>query len=311
MAAAGSRLLITGASGFIGRHLLRELMQQHRIFAVARGRAEQATAPTHRNIEWLQGDISVRTDVLALLERVRAAGGVDLVIHLAGYYDFTGEDAPEYLRTNVEGLRNLLDISRRLAPRRFVFSSSVAACDFTVPGQAITEATAAEGQSFYARSKRIGEGLLREYSDSFPCSIIRFAALFSDWCEFEPLYVFLSEWLSPGWRSRILAGRGESAIPYLHIRDAMAFFRKLLPQLDTLDRLETLTASTDDAISHRALYAAATACHFGQRRRPLLVPLPDPESQDLPGGVAQAQPRGRAAGPAQGQHADSEPAGSL
>jgi len=272
MTPPASRLLITGASGFIGRHLLRELMDRHRIFAVARGHADEAAAPTHRNIDWLRADLSVRADALGLLERVRAAGGIDLVIHLAAYYDFTGEDAPEYRRTNVEGLRNLLDISRRLRPRRFVFSSSVAACDFTTPGQAITEANPADGQSFYARSKRVGEGLLREYYDSFPCCIVRFAALFSDWCEYEPLYVFLSEWLSPGWRSRVLAGRGESAIPYLHIRDAMSFFGRLLPQLDALDQIETLTASTDGASSHRELFAVATACHFGQRRRPFLVP---------------------------------------
>ena len=267
-----TRLLITGASGFIGVHLLRELMKSHQIFAVARGRAEPAGAPVHPNIEWLQADVSSRADVLALHERLRAAGGVDVVIHLAAYYDFTGRDAPEYRSTNVEGLRNVLDISRRLKPRRFIFSSSVAACDFTPPGRAIHDATPPDGRSCYARSKRLGEEMVRESAGAFPCTVIRFAALFSDWCQYEPLYVFLSEWLSPGWRSRVLAGKGRSAIPYLHIRDAMSFFGRLLASLDDLEPFETLTASTDGATSHRDLYAAATACHFGQRRRPVLVP---------------------------------------
>ncbi len=267
-----TRLLITGASGFVGGHLLRELMKSHRIFAVARGRAEPAGAPVHPNIEWLQADVSSRADVLALHERLRAAGGVDVVIHLAAYYDFTGRDAPEYRSTNVEGLRNVLEISRRLKPRRFVFSSSVAACDFTAPGRAIGDSTPPEGRSHYARSKRLGEGLVREFSGGFPCCVVRFAALFSDWCEYEPLYVFLSEWLSPGWRSRILAGKGRSAIPYLHIRDTVTFFRRLLASLEHLEPFETLTASTDGATSHRELHAAATACHFGLRRRPILIP---------------------------------------
>jgi nucleoside-diphosphate-sugar epimerase len=269
-----TRILITGASGFIGRHLLHELMKDHRIFAVARGRAEPTGAPLHPNIEWLQADLSSRQTVLALSERIRAAGGVDLILHLAGYYDFTGRDAPEYRSTNVEGLRNVLDVSRRLKPRRFIFSSSVAACDFSPPGRSIDDATPPEGRSHYAHSKRQGEEMVRESSSVFPCCIVRFGALFSDWCEYEPLHVFLSEWLSPGWRSRILAGRGRSAIPYLHIRDAMSFLDRLLARCDRLERLETLTASADGATSHRDLYSAATACHFGQRRYPLLIPRP-------------------------------------
>ncbi len=267
-----TRFLITGASGFIGAHLLRELMHRHRIFAVARGRAEAVGAPLHRNIDWLHADVANRDDVLSLHERVRAAGGVDIVIHLAGYYDFTGRDAPEYTSTNIEGLRNVLDVSRRLKPLRFVFSSSVAACDFTTPGRPIDDRTPPGGRTPYARSKRRGEEMVREAAGALPCAVVRFAALFSDWCQYEPLNVFLTEWLSPGWRSRVLAGRGRSAIPYLHIRDALSFFERLLASLEDLGPHETLTASTDGATSHRDLYAAATACQFGQRRRPILVP---------------------------------------
>jgi nucleoside-diphosphate-sugar epimerase len=269
-----TRFLITGASGFIGRHLLGELMADHRIFGVARGRAEPAGAPLHPNIEWLQADLSSRQTVLALSERIRAAGGVDVVVHLAGYYDFTGRDAPEYQSTNVEGLRNLLEVSRKLRPRRFVFASSVAACDFPPPHRAVVDDTPPEGRSPYARSKRLGEEMVRDAAGALPSCIVRFAALFSDWCEYEPLYVFLSEWLSPGWRSRVLAGQGRSAIPYMHIRDAVSFFSSLMARLDGLEPLETLTASTDGATSHRDLYTAATACHFGQRRSPILVPRP-------------------------------------
>jgi nucleoside-diphosphate-sugar epimerase len=267
-----TRFLITGASGFIGAHLLRELVGRHRIFAVARGRPEATGAPVHRSVEWLHADVSSRDDVLSLFERVRAAGGVDIVVHLAGYYDFTGRDAPEYASTNVEGLRNVLDISRRLRPRRFIFSSSVAACDFSAPGRPIDETTPPRGRTPYARSKRLGEDMVREAAGTLPSVVVRFAALFSDWCQYEPLNVFLSAWLSPGWRSRVLAGRGRSAIPYLHIRDALAFLERLGSCLEELGPFETLIASTDGAISHRDLYAAATACQFGQRRRPLLVP---------------------------------------
>ena len=61
-----TRFLITGASGFVGIHLLRELQGQSRVFAVARGRADPARELNHPNVEWLHADVSRREDVLAL-----------------------------------------------------------------------------------------------------------------------------------------------------------------------------------------------------------------------------------------------------
>ena len=63
------------------------------------------------------------------------------VIHLAAYYDFTGLEHPEYMRTNVTGLRNVLDLSAGLSLRRFIFASSLAACEFPPDGRALTESS--------------------------------------------------------------------------------------------------------------------------------------------------------------------------
>lgn len=267
-----SSLLVTGASGFIGRHLLDLLKESHRIVAVTREPPERMGAPTGPRIEWLQADVADMGQMSAVLEHVREGGGVEVVVHLAAYYDFTGKDEPEYQRTNVEGMRNVLEISREIKPRRFIFASSAAACDFTEPGERIDEESPPDGDTPYSRSKRAGEELVHAYRSVLPSCTVRFAALFSDWCEYEPLNYFLTTWLSPGWRRRILAGKGESAIPYLHVRDAMAFFSKLLDRCSRLESGQILLASTDDAVSHRQLHAAATACHFGQRIRPLRMP---------------------------------------
>lgn len=272
MSTNGNRLLVTGASGFVGRHLLDALKDTHRILAVAQGPSESAKIPDHPNIEWFHTDLADSRDTYCLYERVLAAGGADHVIHLAAYYDFTGKDAPAYQRTNIDGLRNTLEISRLLGPKRFVFASSVAACDFTGPGQVIDENVAAADCNFYARSKRIGEEMLQQHQGKFRTTIIRFAALFSDWCEYLPLHYFLSHWLSSSWRSQVLAGRGDSAIPFLHVADAVNFIRRTIAAGDVLDDAAVLIASPDGATTHRELYTAATACHFGGRRKPIMVP---------------------------------------
>jgi NADP-dependent 3-hydroxy acid dehydrogenase YdfG len=51
-------VIITGASGFVGRNLLDDLKNDHRIFAIARRSQEECNAPIHPNIAWIRADIS-------------------------------------------------------------------------------------------------------------------------------------------------------------------------------------------------------------------------------------------------------------
>ncbi len=182
------------------------------------------------------------------------------------------ENHPEYRRTNVEGLRNLLEECRDIGLQRFIFGSSVAACRFPPPGLRLTEDSPADGDHVYAVTKRVGEDMLAEYDDCIPSCITRFAALFSDWCEYPPLYFFLDTWLSPVWNNRILGGRGQSAIPYLHVREMGPFMRRLFRHNGEIGQREILIASPSQTLSHRQLFDLANINYYGQRRRPIFVP---------------------------------------
>ncbi|HPS77499.1 MAG TPA: NAD(P)-dependent oxidoreductase [Thermoanaerobaculaceae bacterium] len=266
------RLVVTGASGFIGRHLLAELKERYQIIGLGRRSQYEAGAPVHSNITWYQADIGDRASLAAVFDDIREHGGAELLLHLAAHYDFTGDEHPEYWRTNVEGLRNVLEVSKGLGLRRFIFASSVAASRFPAPGRALTEASIPDGEHIYAVTKRLGEELLKEYRSHFRTCIVRFAALFSDWCEYPPLFMFLGTWLSGAWNARVLGGRGHSAIPYLHVHDAAAFLGNLLEKVDILEPEEVVVASPDGAVSHQKLYDVATALFPGPQRRPIHMP---------------------------------------
>jgi nucleoside-diphosphate-sugar epimerase len=266
------QLVVTGASGFVGRHLLEALKEDHRIFALARRSQARSGAPVHPNIRWFQADIGHRMALAAVFREVRDAGGADVLVHLAAHYDFTGESYVEYWRTNVHGMRNVLELSRDLQLKRILFPSSLAACRLPPPGRTLDETSPPDGEHIYARTKRAGEDMLREFEGQVPSLTFRFAALFSDWCEYAPLYVFLRTWLSRAWNSRLLGGRGQSAIPYLHVREAMRLFRAVLSRLDELPPGQVLVASPDGAVSHRELFEEATLLYFGERRQPLFMP---------------------------------------
>lgn len=288
------RLVVTGASGFVGRHLLAALQEDFRIFGIARRSQARSGAPRHPNISWSQVDIGDRPGLKTVFDQIASDGGADTVVHLAAHYDFTGQDHPEYTRTNVEGLRNVLDLSKEHRIRHFVFSSSVAASRFPSPGRALDEDSPADGDHVYARTKRIGEEMLGEYRDAFPSTVVRFAAMFSDWCEYPPLFMFLLTWLSPAWNRGILGGHGRSAIPYLHVNDAVSLLRRVLDLAEALTPGEVLVASPDGATSHEQLFEAATLSYFGARKKPFHVPKvlcgPGMAARDLLGRLTGERP---------------------
>src|SRR5512141_1767056 len=268
------RLMLTGASGFVGRHLLEALCDDWTIYGIARRSQARCGAPVHPNLTWFQVDIGDREALADVFGKIRGAGGADVVVHLAAHYDFTGEEHPEYFRTNVDGLRNTLDLSAEAGVKQFFFSSSVAACELPPPGRTLDETSPPDGRHIYAQTKRIGETMVGGYKDRFTPVIVRFAAMFSDWCEYPPLYMFLETWLSSGWNRRMLGGRGESAIPYLHVADAIALLTRLLERRRDWKPSEVLIASPDGATSHRALFEATMSHEAPVPVAPVLIPKP-------------------------------------
>lgn len=267
-------IIITGATGFLGGQLVRQMRKEYRIFAMGRRTPQAAGVPEGPGITWFQVDIGDFERLREVFNRIRAQGGAELLLHLAAHYDFTGEDSAEYLRTNVQGTRNVLELAEPLKLRKFIFASSIAACPFPEPGAAVTEATEPSASFPYARSKQLGEGLMREYRDRIPSCIVRPAAIFSDWCEYEPLDVFLQTWCSRRWNARVIGGRGRSAIPYLHVEDLLSLLVRVVEKSDDLGSSEILQASPDGCTSHLELFRAATRAFFGAPRAPWFVPPP-------------------------------------
>ncbi len=262
-------LILTGASGFVGRNFIKAAGGNFRLFCLARRSMEEAGVQPETNLRWIQVDIADRDKVLGLTQRLRDYGGIDYVVNLAGYYDFTNQEHAEYVRTNVWGTQNMLDLAKELDAKRFIFASSQAACPF---GKVVTEETPPDAAIPYARSKQAGEALVREYAQWTPAAIIRIAAVFSDWCEYPPLYTMLNNWCSGKLlESHIIAGRGQSAIPYIHVQDLVQLFLRVIEKSDHLERLCTFNAGPDGAVSHLELFSIATQFYYKRTLKPFFA----------------------------------------
>lgn len=265
-------IILTGASGFIGSYLIEMMREYFIIYAIARRAINETNISYHSNLHWIQCDITNRSSLKTTMDYIKNQGGADYIIHLAAYYDFTYKDNPEYDSVNVNGTKNLLDFAKVLGIKRFIFASSIAACNFPNKGEFVTEKSALDANYHYARSKKIGEKLLMQYSEYFPCTVIRFAAVFSDWCEFAPLYKFLQRWLTKSFDSRIVGGAGKSAVPYIHIRDICRIICKIINKNNELPKFDIYICSPNYSTSHNTIFELSTRYFFGKQKKPLYLP---------------------------------------
>lgn len=265
-------MIITGASGFIGRHLLEQVKDHYFIFAIARRSSREANILVHPNIHWIQWDIASKNQMQEVTRKIQMQGGADFIIHLAAFYDFDYTDNTAYQLTNIEGTRNIIEIARLLKVKRFIFASSLAACVFPEKGSFVKENSPPDADFAYAKTKKAGEEMLRGCVNDFHVSIVRFAAVFSDWCEYPPLYKFLHTWLSRNYDSKILGGKGESAVSYIHINDLVRFLLTIVQQSHQLPAYDIYAASPDGCTSHRELFEIATRDFFGEPVKPIFIP---------------------------------------
>lgn len=158
-------IVITGASGFIGSYIIDYIKEEYIIFAIARRSRKEANIPYHPNLHWLQCDISNLSTLNEAVNYINKNGGADFIIHLAAFYDFTYKDNLAYKIVNVDETKNILEFSTKISVKKFIFASSIAACEFPSNGNVINEKSLPDVKYHYAVSKKIGEELVKQYSN--------------------------------------------------------------------------------------------------------------------------------------------------
>ena len=173
-----SRTLVTGAGGFIGSHLVQQLVEAgHRVRAFTRytssaglGALDDLPGPVLEEVEVYPGDLRDPDAVL------RAASGVDVVFHLGAIVSipYSYEHPDETLSVNVNGTMNVLRAMRQLGTERgvVVSTSEVYGTAQFVP---IDETHPLQPQSPYAASKIAAESLAVSFHRSFatPVTVVR------------------------------------------------------------------------------------------------------------------------------------------
>jgi nucleoside-diphosphate-sugar epimerase len=152
-------VLVTGASGFIGQHLVRRLLQEgYRVRVLARPSSVHRIWPT--DVAVVEGDIR---DAAKMKE---AAAGVNYVFHLAGHTHALSqwaEDDAAYRPLNVEGTRNVLEGALAGGAQGIVFFSSVKVFGEETT-ECLDESALPRPSTPYGRSKAEAEDMVGDYA---------------------------------------------------------------------------------------------------------------------------------------------------
>lgn len=167
------KVLVTGATGFIGSHVADKLLEK--------GYDVRCIARKSSNLRWLEGkNIEIVSasldDKQSLADAVR---GVDYIYHIAGLTFARNYD--EFLKGNRDATRNLLEAAREHAPnlKRFLFVSSQ-----TVVGpsksfdEPINEETPCKPLTSYGKSKKAAEDEVLKFKGIIPFTIVRAPAVY-------------------------------------------------------------------------------------------------------------------------------------
>jgi nucleoside-diphosphate-sugar epimerase/uncharacterized membrane protein len=230
-------ILITGSSGFIGRALAARLQRRYRVIGL------DLFAPPKADVETIKLDLTNPSDIQRAMGEVTAKCGTQIatVIHLAAYYDLSGEPSPKYQQVTVEGTRQLLRALRsEFTVEQFVFSSTMLVHAPGDRGKPINEDWPIEPKWPYPDSKAATEQVVKQERGGIPVAILRLAGVYDDDCRAAFLAQQISRIYEQQPMSYLFAGEPDSGQPYLHLDDLVDAVERVVERRHTLPEELTL-----------------------------------------------------------------------
>ncbi len=263
-------VLVTGASGFTGHHMVAE--------AVKAGFKVRATDLSSRHygamfealgVEFVKSNLTNRDGLDRLLD------GVDGVIHVAGIHDYSTPDKLMWA-VNVHAVENLCDAAVTAGVERFVHFSSVNVYGFNSnPGNPVKEDDPKQTppHNNYNTTKWEGEKIIHRYvkDKGLRATIMRPAAIYGTRAEYGLYYVFKMAWKERNKKKSLMVGNGTQTEAFLHVEDMC---RAVIHAFDNDSMVgEAYNVSDDTRISTAEFFRLVSRELLGKEKDFFSVPL--------------------------------------
>ncbi len=247
--AKGDVVLVTGSSGYLGGAIIRRLAHEYTLVGLDRPGGGEPPEPAQAIDLDLASDESVRE----ALEKVRSefGGRIASVVHLAAYYDISGEPNPLYDEINVQGTRRLIEALQAFEVEQFVFASTILVHQAAkLPEERITEDSPLAPSWPYPESKLKTEELLRARRGDIPVVFLRIAGVYDDMGH----SAFLAEQIAGVYEHRTTAhlypGMLCAAQSSVHLDDLTEAFARLVARRKEVPPELPLIVGEPDAVGY-------------------------------------------------------------
>jgi nucleoside-diphosphate-sugar epimerase len=210
-------IVVTGSSGIIGSAVIRALLSQYAM--VGFDRPGPPYPPPQA--ECVSVDLRDCDTLDYGMARLRYAYGdrIASVIHLAAYYDFSGEPSDLYDDITVRGTERLLAALEGFEVEQFIFSSTMLVHQPSEPGKLIHEGGRLIGTWAYPQSKIDTEQVIHARRGRIPAVFLRIAGVYTDICDSIPLARQMQRIYENRLTSHLYPGDASRGQAFIHIDD--------------------------------------------------------------------------------------------
>lgn len=243
-------VIITGAAGNIGSNLTRKLSRKYRVLGLDLPEACEGRK------KLIGCDITDQESMARAVQELCDAVGdapVASVIHLAAYFDFSGEERPQYKAVNEEGTRNLLRALQDIKVAQFVYSGTMLVHEPGRPGERITENTPLAPDWAYPKSKARTENIIREEAGDMPTVFLHLAGLYDDKTAVPVLSHQIARIYERDFKSHLFSGNTDAGQAFIHLDDMLALFQHVVDRRADIPPGEVILAGEPDTLSYDAL----------------------------------------------------------
>ena len=280
-------MLITGAAGNIVTSLAKVLAEKYRVVGLDRPKSKA-------DFPLIEADLGDEASVTKAVDDFRGKYGerIASVVHLAAYFDFTGEENPLYQSINVEGTRRLLRALQGLTVEQFLYSGTMLVHAPGEPGEPIDEDQPLNPKWAYPQSKAAAEEVIRAEHGAIPYVLLHLAGLYDDETAVPTLANQIARIYERDLQSHLYSGSTRVGQSMVHRDDMLDAFKRAIDRrkdipsgtvilvgeeralgYDVLqDEIGCLVHGTDEWPTLRLPKPVATAGAWVQQRLEPLVP---------------------------------------
>lgn len=244
-------IIITGSSGFIGSALVNELSQTHTVVGID---LEGPPYPPE-DAEWIFANLESDESVQQAFHLIKQRYGHEIksVIHLAAYYDFSGEASDKYETVNVEGTERIMRELKNFDVGQIIYSSTMLVHAPCQPGKPITEDSPLQPKWDYPKSKLKTESVFSKLHGDVPLVILRVSGVYDNYCHSIPLAQQLARINEKQLLSHVFPGDITHGQSFMHLDDLIYLINLALDEADELPLETVLLVGEDRTFSYDQL----------------------------------------------------------